>query len=892
MLKIKFAKAQGLLMERRKQAGTLERPNSISRLIRFLRGEWAAFLARRAAAAAASGVQPLAIAASLASGALSVPSSPRVMTARTGSVLGPASGASTARDSKAGKAVARAASARPGLQHSASGVSASSGTTARVERAGGLISAAEFDAALAAVPVGALRRAWLRAQYRVRLVVESQLFGNIFLCAILANTVVLAIEHDGMAPALEEALHKANLAFTLLFCAELAAKVVGLGLWAYVTDLWSLFDAVVVGVSLVELTMAAGSGLAALQSLRSLRVLRVFRVLRVVKVFRYMESLQQIARVLIGSLDSFAAIVALLALFWLVFAIVGLHVFGGLPLAPPAWPNCDTLVNCLVLNFHTLNLENNEITMAAVVRASSYGAAAYFLSWIVLGKFILLALFLAVMLEAFESKYAQSAVDGGSGGGGGGLLGKLRDAGRRVVSVTTTAASLWHESTGNRSSGSLLSAFRRRASDASGSIRLPAPPPHSARPAGEVGQLQPVGEGVEAAVPAPAPDPAIAVRGGAREALEERAGQMLRQRRAQEMALCERRRRAGQLQPESVSALGRAMLGAAPPPCVFPELTADGDGNGVGVSGGGSGGGGGSSIASQARAPPQVAAQPAALWNALNPWRRAAPSQKQPQQQLHPQQPARRQGSGSRRYPPAVQQPQQQPACPEPEPPEHSTYSWREYLQTLRLIAAGGGGGGDGPAKPAAAAEPLLVMGWPLGEGAEAPGAAAGSSAPTDRRVTSDLTSLIAEAEEAAREGPEPCGASAAAAGDKWQCLADTNSPRLSVALPADGAGEPKLSAAVPAPPRQQDVCQSSAAPSDTAALLEEALTALGAQDRAAAAAGGGGGGGGGGGVRFANPSAPAAAADSSRSALGEHFGRGKRVGLLEQARLCCCSEL
>jgi len=57
-------------------------------------------------------------------------------------------------------------------------------------------------------------------------------------------------------------------------------------------------------------------------------------------------------QVLISSMNSFAAIVALLMLFWLVFSIVGLHVFGGLNLAPPAWPNCDTLVNSGILNFH------------------------------------------------------------------------------------------------------------------------------------------------------------------------------------------------------------------------------------------------------------------------------------------------------------------------------------------------------------------------------------------------------------------------------------------------------------------------------------------------------------------------------------------------------------
>ena len=49
-------------------------------------------------------------------------------------------------------------------------------------------------------PLAAVKRAVLRAQYRVRLLVESPAFNNVFLVAILANTVVLAIEHDGMRP--------------------------------------------------------------------------------------------------------------------------------------------------------------------------------------------------------------------------------------------------------------------------------------------------------------------------------------------------------------------------------------------------------------------------------------------------------------------------------------------------------------------------------------------------------------------------------------------------------------------------------------------------------------------------------------------------------------------
>jgi hypothetical protein len=93
-----------------------------------------------------------------------------------------------------------------------------------------------------------LKGAWLRFQYRVRLVVESSAFNNLFLAAILGNSLVLAIEHDGMSAELEASLSHANLAFTALFCVELASKVLGLGPWTYLTDAWNCFDAVVVAV--------------------------------------------------------------------------------------------------------------------------------------------------------------------------------------------------------------------------------------------------------------------------------------------------------------------------------------------------------------------------------------------------------------------------------------------------------------------------------------------------------------------------------------------------------------------------------------------------------------------------------------------------------------------
>lgn len=48
-------------------------------------------------------------------------------------------------------------------------------------------------------------------------------------------------------------------------------------------------------------------------------------------------------------------------------------------------PPCDTPAPAPHRLTQTLNLENYEMAMFMIIRASNYGAAAYFISWIVLG---------------------------------------------------------------------------------------------------------------------------------------------------------------------------------------------------------------------------------------------------------------------------------------------------------------------------------------------------------------------------------------------------------------------------------------------------------------------------------------------------------------------------
>lgn len=52
-----------------------------------------------------------------------------------------------------------------------------------------------------------------------------------------------------------------------------------------------------------------------------------------------------------------------------------------------------------------LTLEDWELLMYEYIKYNDHLAAVYFVAWVVLGKYIFLTLFLAVVLEAFESKY-------------------------------------------------------------------------------------------------------------------------------------------------------------------------------------------------------------------------------------------------------------------------------------------------------------------------------------------------------------------------------------------------------------------------------------------------------------------------------------------------------
>lgn len=62
------------------------------------------------------------------------------------------------------------------------------------------------------------------------------------------------------------------------------------------------------------------------------------------------------------------------------------------------------------MHTQALTLENYEEIQFNLQRDTNFGALIFILAWVVFGYYILLVLFMAIILEAFESKYDKGAI--------------------------------------------------------------------------------------------------------------------------------------------------------------------------------------------------------------------------------------------------------------------------------------------------------------------------------------------------------------------------------------------------------------------------------------------------------------------------------------------------
>jgi hypothetical protein len=224
--------------------------------------------------------------------------------------------------------------------------------------------------------------------------------------AVGINTVVLALDHHGISAEDEALLTEMNNYFTYIFITEMALKLIGLGPLGYIRDKMNYLDGTVVMLSIFELAFLSGNG--ALSAFKAVRIMRTFRVLRVARLLKSLQSMQTIIDVITRSISSFLYLALLLLLFIFIYALLGMQTFGGKFNFDEGVPrgNFDTFNTAFITVFQVLTMENWQLVLYDCMRSSvnKFITAVYLVSWIFLGNFMLLNLFLAILLDSFSEE--------------------------------------------------------------------------------------------------------------------------------------------------------------------------------------------------------------------------------------------------------------------------------------------------------------------------------------------------------------------------------------------------------------------------------------------------------------------------------------------------------
>lgn len=221
---------------------------------------------------------------------------------------------------------------------------------------------------------------------------ERPLVRDGIIAVILVNAVALGLEtsEEAMAAAgpLILAVDRACLA---IFTLEIALKLVAYGRGFFRSG-WNLFDAAIVGVSLLPAT----------QGFSVLRALRILRVLRVISVA---PRLRRVVEGFVSALPGMGSVFLLMALLFYIGGVMATKLFGA---SFPEW--FGSLGASLYSLFQIMTLESWSMGIVRPVMETYPYAWAFFVPFILVTTFAVVNLLVGLIVNAMQSAHAAEEV--------------------------------------------------------------------------------------------------------------------------------------------------------------------------------------------------------------------------------------------------------------------------------------------------------------------------------------------------------------------------------------------------------------------------------------------------------------------------------------------------
>jgi len=216
---------------------------------------------------------------------------------------------------------------------------------------------------------------------------ENPIFQRTIIVLIVVNAITLGLETS------KEAMERAGTIISTLdniilgiFVIELAVRIVAYGR-DFFRDPWSIFDFIVVSVALVPAT-------------EHFSVLRALRVLRVLRLATAVPQMRRVVEALLSAVPGLGAVVAILVLIFYVAGVMATQLFGD---AFPQW--FGTIGKSVYSLFQIMTLESWSMGIVRPVMKVYPYAWGFFVPFILIATFTMLNLFIAVVVNAMQSKY-------------------------------------------------------------------------------------------------------------------------------------------------------------------------------------------------------------------------------------------------------------------------------------------------------------------------------------------------------------------------------------------------------------------------------------------------------------------------------------------------------
>ncbi|KAL4634881.1 voltage-dependent R-type calcium channel subunit alpha-1E isoform X3 [Arapaima gigas] len=250
-------------------------------------------------------------------------------------------------------------------------------------------------------PTAYLRRKERMLRISIRRMVKTHTFYWTVLGLVALNTLCVAIVHHNQPQWLSTLLYYAEFLFLGLFLMEMLLKMYGLGPRLYFHSSFNCFDCGVIVGSIFEVMW----GFFRPGMSFGISVLRALRLLRIFKITKYWASLRNLVVSLMNSMKSIISLLFLLFLFIVVFALLGMQLFGGRFTFEEYTPtHFDTFPAAIMTVFQILTGEDWNEVMYNGIRSqggvkTGMWSSIYFIVLTLFGNYTLLNVFLAIAVD-------------------------------------------------------------------------------------------------------------------------------------------------------------------------------------------------------------------------------------------------------------------------------------------------------------------------------------------------------------------------------------------------------------------------------------------------------------------------------------------------------------